>query len=150
MRREAEDLPEGTRFTDVLEAAQAAWMAGQYALARDLIQRYIDPVGEFCCMRCTKMCEDEPWAINNHLGKFRVCPDCATVVSTPRELLAGGGEVFMQGPVQKIGKTYRSGRIMTTVETRSSQTTLTINGEKDGKPHGFLIAAIAHAIGQKP
>lgn len=144
-----EELPDGTRFTDVLEAAQAAWMAGQHALARDLIQRYIDPDGEFCCMRCTKMCEDEPWAINNHLGKFRVCPDCATVVSTPGELLANGGEVFMQGPVQKIGKTYRTGR-MTTIEQRSSQTTLTINGEKDGKPHGFLIAAIGHAIKQKP
>lgn len=134
---------------DVLAAIQAAWLAGSFTLARELVQRYIDADGEFCCMRCTKMCEDEPWSINNHLGKFKVCPDCATLVSQPRELLGNGGEIFMQGPVQKIEK-YRRQNVTTTIETRSSQTKLMINGEKDGKPHGFLIAAIGHAIKPKP
>lgn len=109
MSTELEDLPEGTRFTDVLEAVQAAWLAGDFVLARDLVQRYIDCRGEFCCMRCTAM-REEPWRMNNHLGSFFVCPECATVVSQQRELLAGGGEMFMVGPVQKVS-TLRTTRV---------------------------------------
>lgn len=122
MPLEPKPLPDGVHFTDVLEAAQAAWLARDYELARDLIRSFIDPNGEFCCMRCTKMCEDEPWAINNHLGKFRVCPDCATIVSTPGELLANGGEMYVEGPSQKVSEimeTYKVGDMMTIKTTTS-------------------------------
>ena len=78
--REPEPLPEGTHFIDVLEAAQAAWLAKDYALSRELIQRYVDPDGAFCCMRCSAMVE-QPWKINNHLGAFYVCPACSTLVA---------------------------------------------------------------------
>lgn len=141
-----EDLPEGTRFTDVLEAAQAAWMAGSFEIARDLVQRYIDPLGEYCCMRCTKMCEDEPWRINNHLGSFRVCPECATIVTAQKELLAGGDEFFAIGPTQKVQKTYRQG-VTTTVTTTSSQTKFMMTGQdKYGRQRGALIGAIGNDL----
>lgn len=121
MPREPEELPPGVRFTDVLEAAQAAWLAHDYELARDLIRGFIDPNGEFCCMRCTAM-EEEPWKINNHLGTFYVCPSCATIVTGPDELLGGGGEMYAVGPVQKVSEimeTYKVGDMMTVKTTTS-------------------------------
>lgn len=140
-----EELPEGTRFTDVLEAIQAAWLARNFEVARDLTQRYIDPIGEFCCMRCTAM-REEPWKVNCDLGAFFVCPECAEVASRPGELLGRGGEVFMTGPAQKITKTHRFG-YSTKIEETSQQTRITVNGHApDGSPRGFLIAAIGAAI----
>lgn len=142
---EPEELPDGARFTDVLEAVQAAWLAGHYPLARDLVQRYVDPNGEFCCMRCTAM-HEEPWRVNGALGTFFVCAECAKIASRPGELLAGGGEVFMIGPTQKITKSYRQG-LTRVVETTSAQTKITMHGEdKNGVAKGFLITAIGHAI----
>lgn len=116
-----EDLPDGTHFTDVLAAVQAAWLAGDYPLARDLVQRYIDPSGEFCCMRCTA-CEDEPWRVNIRLGTFFVCPSCATVVSDRNELMRDGGEVFMTGPKQLIRQELNFGRkrVISTVSRQES------------------------------
>ncbi len=110
-----EDLPVGTRFTDVLEAVQAAWLAGDFLLARDLIQRYIDPSGEFCCMRCTS-CVDEPWKVNGRLGIFYVCETCTKIITRPGEALGDGGEVFMQGPVQRVVQNHHGiGMIKTTM-----------------------------------
>jgi hypothetical protein len=94
---------------DVLAAVQAAWLAGDYVLARDLVQRYIDPSGDHCCMRCTAM-EDEPWRVNTRHGSFFVCPPCTTELSKTGELMQGGGEVFMTGPKQVVRQTLNSER----------------------------------------
>lgn len=124
MPLEPKPLPDGVRFTDVLEAAQAAWIARDYELARDLIRSFIDPNGEFCCMRCSAM-EEEPWKINGHLGTFYVCPACATIVSHQGELLGNGGEVFMQGPVERVVQRTRRENC-TVVEVKTSQQHITI------------------------
>lgn len=125
MPLEPKPLPDGVHFTDVLEAAQAAWLARDYELARDLIRSYIDPNGEFCCMRCAAMCEDEPWKINGHLGTFYVCPNCATIVTQQQELLGNGGEIFMQGPVERVVQRTRRENC-TVVEVKTSQQHITI------------------------
>jgi len=126
--RELESLPEGTRFTDVLEAAQAAWLAKNYVLSRDLIQRYIDADGEFCCMRCAAT-EEQPWKINNHLGTFYVCPPCSTLISQQGEILGNGGEMYIEGPPQKVSQimeTYKIGDMMV-VKTTSSRALVTLS-----------------------
>ena len=100
---------------DVLQAAQAAWLAKDFVLARDLVQRYVDPSGEFCCMRCTS-CEHEPWKVNGRLGVFYVCEACTKIITRPGEALGDGGEVFMQGPVQRVVQTaYGTTEVQTTM-----------------------------------
>lgn len=116
-----EDLPEGTGFTDVLAAAQAAWLAGDYPLARDLIQRYIDPSGEFCCMRCTST-RDEPWSLRiNGRAAFYVCHPCSQVVLEDPGLMQLGDEVSLIGPTY-VGRmvAQQAGAVTRMIVTRQS------------------------------
>ncbi len=112
---------------DVLAAAQAAWLANDYVLARDLIRRYIDPDGEFCCMRCSSM-EHEPWRVNTGTaGTFYVCPTCTTVISADRQFMhdMSGSEVFMEGPKQRlVQKTAFNGGVRVNVTTSQQHITL--------------------------
>ncbi len=127
MQRESEQLPDGTSFMDVVAAAQAAWLANDYVLARDLIKRYIDPNGEFCCMRCSTM-EHEPWRVNTAIGTFFVCPPCTTALSSDLQFvktLNSSGEVFMQGPVERVVQRTRRENCVV-VEVKTSQQHVTV------------------------
>lgn len=127
MHREPDALPDGTGFMDVLAAAQAAWLACDHKLARELIRRYIDPNGEFCCMRCSAM-EEELWRVNTSEGTFHVCPACATILAADRQFMNdmnSSGEVYMEGPKQRVVQTTRGPGVKTVaVEIKQSYITV--------------------------
>jgi hypothetical protein len=97
-----EPLPDGTSADDVIAAIQVAWLAGDFVLARSLVERYLDADGQHCCMRCGES-KHAPWNIGTQLmGTFFVCPACATIVTEHREMSSTSGETYMVGPPEPI------------------------------------------------
>ncbi len=78
-----ERIPDDVELVDVKAAIQAAWLAADFVLARELTERYLDDAQpHLVCMRCAEVFPPgHLWAIGiyNCFGKFRVCRECFTI-----------------------------------------------------------------------
>lgn len=116
-------LPDGTTADDVTAAVQAAWSANDYALARDLVDRYLSAAH---CMRCGHLVSTQAsseaaakalWRIGNDLGTFSVCPACAIEVQR-RDEMRERGEMLSVGPPLRISQIPAPKRVEITAPPR--------------------------------
>ena len=63
---------------------------------------FVDDTTKVVCMRCARSMPNEIWQMNNHLGAFFVCPDCAALIANQRGELPLGGGTSMTGPSRKM------------------------------------------------